>query len=74
MVKCRVKILDGISVESMECLNEDVYKKKEKYNTCITSGVGMIKSLLVPTSIMNFMDSLVILQRSLTDNAVSLFY
>ena len=23
MVKCRLKILDGISVESMECLNED---------------------------------------------------
>ena len=23
MVKCRLKILDGISVESMECLNKD---------------------------------------------------
>ena len=29
MGKCRLKILDGISVESMECLKEDAQKKKK---------------------------------------------
>ena len=33
MVKSRLKILNGISVESMECLNEDAQKKKKEKRT-----------------------------------------
>ena len=28
VVNCRLKILNGISVKSMECHNKNVYKKK----------------------------------------------
>ena len=59
-------MLDGISVESMEFLNEDVYKKKKKEenDTFCTSRVGTIKSLLATdcsASSMSLMDSVVIL-------------
>ena len=30
MMKFRLKILDGISVESMECINKNALKKKRK--------------------------------------------
>ena len=32
MVNCTLKILKGISVECMECLNKDAKKKKKRKN------------------------------------------
>ena len=58
MVNCTLKILKGISVECMECLNKDA-KKKKKEKSC-TLRVGMIKSLPVPDCLilcMSLMDS-----------------
>ena len=46
MVNSMLKILKCISVECMECLNEDA-KKKKKDRSC-TLWLGMIKSLPVP--------------------------
>ena len=51
-----------ISVESMECLIEDVQKKT--YDSFSTFGVGVIESLLLPncsTLGIGFMDLVVIL-------------
>ena len=42
------KILKGISVESMECLNKDAYKKERKTMLSVHPWVGTIKSLPVP--------------------------
>ena len=65
MAKSRLKILNGISVTSMECLNVYEERKKESKNdTFCTLWVGTIKLLLAPnrsTSSTSFMDSVVIL-------------
>ena len=42
VVNCRLKILNGISMESMECLNEDAQKKKKENDTFGISQVGAI--------------------------------
>ena len=60
MVKSRLKLLKGISVECIKCPNKDAKKKMDR--SC-TLGVGMIKSLLVLNCLilsMSFMDSVVI--------------
>ena len=63
----------------MECLNEDVQKKKKENDTSCTLQVGTIKSLLAPdysASSTSFKDSVLILMRPLTNeyiNAVGLF-
>ena len=44
MVKSRLKILKGTSVECMECLNEDAKKKR---TNSVHQWVGMMKLLLV---------------------------
>ena len=66
-VDYRLKILKGISVEHMECLNEDLWKKEkaEKKNMMLSvhPHLGMLKSLFAPkclTSSRSFMDSEVI--------------
>ena len=51
----RLKILKGISVESMECLNKDAYIEEEKYDRSCTSRVGIIKSQPVPNCLITHM-------------------
>ena len=59
MMNSMLKILKNVSVECMECLNEDAKKKKGQI-LCI--GVGTIKSLPVPNCL--------ILHTSLIDSVV----
>ena len=64
MVISRVKILNGIIMEFMECPNEDTKKKKKGHFLYIGDwGVGPFKFILVPTCLIlstSFMDSMVI--------------
>ena len=53
MVNSMLKILKGITVECMECLNEDA-QKEEKYDTFLTLKVGTIKSLPEPNYLMPY--------------------
>ena len=48
MVNYTLKILKGISMKYMECLNEDAKEKIKIKDRSCTSWVGTIKSLLVP--------------------------
>ena len=61
MVISRLKILNGTSMEFLECLNEDIKNKKD---TFCTKGVGPFIVLPVPTCLIlhkyEFMDSVMI--------------
>ena len=51
MVISRLKILNGISMKFIECLNKDVKKKKKKKKKrtlYVHLGVGLFKSLPAP--------------------------
>ena len=80
-VDYRPKILKGISVEHMKCLNEDLWKKekaeKKKYDAFVHPQLGILKSLFAPkcsTSSMSFMDSVVIFYRPLMNMSIQLGY
>ena len=48
MVISRLKILNGISMKFIECLNKDAKKKKKKRTLYVHLGVGLFKSLPAP--------------------------
>ena len=62
MVNSGLKILYGISMEFMECLNKDAYKEKEKRTLPVHQG-RVVLILPAPTCLilsMSFMDSMMI--------------